>query len=399
MKPYTYNVDEHIATCKLTIDHKALCENWRILNAASPRARTAGVVKANGYGLGLGEVGLSLAAAGCEVFFVATPDEGMRLRRHLKTREIFVLSGLSHRNAPAYAESNLIPVLNRLEEIEIWSNFWKLRGSRRPCALQLDTGMNRAGMSENDIKKLAGNDKLRNSVNIITVISHLACGDEPTNQMNKQQLDRFIAYSKTFKGSEFSLANSAGINLGSDYHFDLVRAGIALYGGEFCDNLAGSNNVGDMHVVVTADAKIAQIRQVKKGEVIGYGGSHKFSKDSIVALVGVGYADGFLRSGSGSGVNIRTDSTKGSQGAMGSLCGYLVPVIGRISMDSTAFDISEVPQQIIENAIDIELFGKNIKLDDTGRAAGSNGYEVLTSIGQRYWRNHINQPEHAPGNA
>ena len=156
----TYNVGEHLASCRLTIDHGALCDNWRRLDAASPGARTASVVKANGYGLGLGDVGISLAAAGCEVFFVANVDEGIRLRRVLKTREIFVFSGLTSRNAAAFAESNLIPVLNSIEDIRVWAEFWKLRGSRRPCAVQFDTGMNRMGLSSADIAQFAKNDEL-----------------------------------------------------------------------------------------------------------------------------------------------------------------------------------------------------------------------------------------------
>lgn len=389
MKAATYNVDEHLATCKLTIDHAALCANWRVLDVKTPGARTGAVVKANGYGLGLGEVGLSLAAAGCDVFFVATPDEGIRLRRILKSREIFVFSGLTARNAAAYAESNLIPVLNTFDDIAVWSEFWKLRGSRRPCALQIDTGMNRMGLSAEDVNNIGRDDKLRNSINIITVLSHLACADEPDNEMNESQLAGFGESAKLFAGSELSFANSGGIFLGSRYHFNLVRPGIALYGGEY-------SSVGENcpQTVVTAQAKIVQMRNVKKGDMIGYGARHEFSSDRKIALVAAGYADGYHRAGSGNGVAIRKD---GSSGAMGALAGYKVPVVGRVSMDCTAFDVSDVPDQLAENAEYIELLGHNILLDDAARAAGTIGYELLTSLGQRFHRNHINQPEHSPG--
>lgn len=390
MKPATYNVDETLATCTLTIDHQALCENWRTLDKMSGSARTAAVIKANGYGLGLGEVGLSLAAAGCEVFFVATPDEGVRLRRLIKSREIFVFSGLNTRNAAAYAESNLIPVLNRFEDIAVWAEFWKLRGSRRPCALQIDTGMNRLGLCEADIQKLVGDKELLHSINIITVMSHLACGDEADHKMNGEQLARFKQYSALFGGCELSLANSAGIHLGSDYHFNLVRPGIALYGGE-----CGLPGESASNVVATAKAGIVQIRTMQKGEVIGYGGTHVFAQDTKVALASIGYSDGYHRATSGSGTALRDNK---SPGALGAIDAHKIPVLGRVSMDYTAFDVSDVPDAVLENASQIELFGDQIRLDDVARAAGTIGYEILTSLGQRYYRNHINQPEHSPQN-
>ncbi len=389
--PATYSVNEHLATCRVSIDHRALCDNWRALDKATPGARTAAVIKANGYGLGLGEVGLSLAAAGCEVFFVATPDEGVRLRRVLKTREIFVFSGLSNRNAAQYAESNLIPVLNTFDDIAVWAEFWKLRGSRKPCALQIDTGMNRLGLAANDIDKFCQDRELRYSVNVITLISHLACADDENSPMNGEQLQRFATQSAKFEGCELSLANSAGIGLGSAFHYDLVRPGIALYGGE-----CGAPGENDMQVVVRAQAKIIQVRQMKKNDVIGYGAAHTFTRDTKVALAAIGYADGYHRSASGSGVALREKVSAENPGAFGAIGEYKVPVLGRVSMDYTAFDVSDVPPQILENARYIELFGDHIKLDDAARAAGTIGYELLTSLGQRYFRNHINQPEHSP---
>jgi len=390
MNGATYIVDEHLATCRLTINHAALCDNWRALDAASPGARTAAVVKANGYGLGLGEVGLSLAAAGCEVFFVATPDEGVRLRRLLKSREIFVFCGLTTQNAAVYAESGLTPVLNTPDDIQVWSQFWKLRGSRKPCAVQLDTGMNRMGLSEKEIAEFVGNKELQHSLSIITVISHLACADEADNAMNREQLQRFVKRSKAFGKCELSLANSAGIGLGADYHFNLVRPGIALYGGE-----CSTPGEGSMKPVVKAEARIVQIRQVNKGDVIGYGGTHIFDRDSMVALVATGYADGYHRASSGAGVALRSDKNSGGFGAIG---GHKVAIVGRVSMDLTAFDVTDVPAQVLEDENYIELFGDKIKLDDAARAAGTIGYELLTSLGQRYFRNHINQPEHSPQN-
>jgi alanine racemase len=389
MKPITHNVEEHIATCKLSINHAALCENWRILDAATPGARTGSVVKANGYGLGLGEMGLSLAAAGCEAFFVASPDEGIRLRRSLRSREIFVFSGLTARNAAEYAEANLIPVLNSLEDIAVWAEFWKLRGSRRPCAIQIDTGMNRLGLGEKDIAQLTSNKELANSVNIITVMSHLASADVPDNPMNANQLERFQTSAQMFKGSELSFANSAGIGLGPEFHFNLVRPGISIYGGE-C-SVAEENK---MKVVATAEAIIIQVHQTKKGEKIGYGGLYEFTRDSKVAHIAAGYADGYLRTSWRSDKELAITS---GPGAMGWLDGHKVPVIGRVSMDYTAFDVTDVPDQVIEDASFIELIGHNILLDDAARAAGTIGYEVLTSLGQRYHRNHINQPEHSSG--
>ncbi|PHP68422.1 alanine racemase [Zhengella mangrovi] len=371
-----------MATARLTVDLDALAWNYRLLAEWSGQANAAAVVKADAYGTGLEQAGTALAGAGCETFFVAVPEEAVRLKRVLPGAQVFVLSGIfDEESAAVVAEAGAVPILNSLDQIDLWAGYWKARGSRRPCAIHVDTGMNRLGLSEAEALAFADRNARDHLVTPILLMSHLACADQRDHPLNRQQLDTFQRVRSAFGDIESSLANSAGVFLGSDYHFELTRPGIALYGGE-----AASGMANPMRAVVRAEARILQVRRVRAGEPVSYGAAQALERDSLVAVCGAGYADGYHRAGSGAGVPLRGSVAGGFHGA---LAGHRVPVVGRVTMDLTLFDITDVPDAGIAGAEWIELFGGTIPLDDAARAAGTIGYELLTSLGARYHRRHV----------
>ncbi len=359
--------DPLLASARLTIDLEALAANYKELAESSGEAKAAAVVKADAYGLGLEQVAPVLSKAGCETFFVALPEEGIALRRIIADADIYVLAGMTGAiAAAACAESSLTPVLNSTDEIKIWADYWKRRGSRRPCAIHVDTGMNRLGLPVREALAFAKFNELNHHVTTVLLMSHLACADQRDHPLNEQQLESFQALSAAFGNVDSSLANSAGVFMGADYHFDLTRPGISIYG--------GAPQIGEenpMRPVVVAEARILQIRNVRAGETISYGASFEAKRDSRIAVAGIGYADGYHRAGSGHGVALRDAH---SEGAVGWIAGHCIPVLGRVTMDLTAFDISELPDGTVKTGDWIELMGSNILIDDAARAAGTIPY-------------------------
>lgn len=374
--------EEELVTGRLRVNLGALRRNWRWLAEKAGNAETGAAVKANGYGLGLEEIGAALKQAGCRHFFTANTDEGIRLRRVAGDAEIFVLAGVSDENAPYFNESGLIPVLNSPRDIECWVRWCRRAGQRFDCAVHVDTGMNRLGLTAAEAMTFAGGNGGRNSIGICLLMSHLACADEPGNRKNGEQLALFEKIAGLFAGCRKSLANSAGLVLDQHYHFDLTRPGIALYGGAFSDQ------TGPLEPVAKLEGRILQIRQVKRNETVGYGGVAGADTDRTIAIAGLGYGDGILRSASGAGVPLR-QVTGGGHGWTG---GYKVPVVGRISMDMTAFDVTRVPAALLESRPWIEFIGENASLDDFANAAGTIAYEVLTGMGSRVSRRYENGP-------
>ena len=361
----------------LTIDLTALADNWKSLAHKAPSSETGAVVKANAYGLGIEVAVPVFYEAGCRTFFTAMAEEAVRVRKLFKDVRVFVLNGLFEDTVSTIKENNLIPVLSSIEQV----TFWAKLASGKPSALHVDTGMNRLGLVTSDAGELAENSQLRSEAGIRTLISHFACADDPEDSLNHQQMEAYKSIADAFSDLEKSLANSAAILSNTASHYDLTRPGIALYGGEAINDLPNP-----MKPVVSARTRILQIRQVKPGETIGYGATHKFTSNSDVAICSAGYADGFHRSSSGSGVPLRKGAPIGGYGWMD---GYKVPIVGRVSMDLTAFDISQVPKSVQQKCKWIELFGQNIALDDAARSCGTIGYELLTGLGQRYIRETI----------
>lgn len=361
-----------MARSLLTFDLAALAANWRAMKALSGGARTGAAVKADAYGTGAAEVVPALVEAGCRDFFVADIGEGVAARKVAGDARIFVLAGLDAANAGDHAAHDLVAVLNRIEDIETWLT----HGGGRPCALHFDTGMNRLGMPGGEIERAAA---LAKGLNLALVMSHLACGDEPAHAKNRGQLDAFRKIAARFPRAPASLAASGGVFLGADFRFDLTRPGIALYGGQ---PVIGQPN--PMAVVVTFEAAILQVRRAAKGETIGYGATQTLARDSVIAVTAAGYADGFPRAASG--------SDAAPSRVTGWLAGHRVALLGRVSMDLSAFDVTDVPEETLAKATSIELFGPHAPLDEFARACGTIAYEVLTRMGKRAERRYIGLP-------
>lgn len=373
--------DPMLAGCRLSVNLDALADNYRTMVRLSGKAKTAAVVKADAYGLGVEPVGKALAAAGCERFFVTWPEEGIALRRVDAKSEIFVLGGvLEEHAAAACAEANLVPVLNSPQEATVWMEYWRKRGGRRPCAIHVDTGMNRLGFPVADAAELAVAIRESHVVTPILIMSHLACADDPRHPKNLEQLGIFNRVRQGFPGVESSLANSAGVMLGAAYHFDLTRPGIALYGG------APAGMPNPMRAVVTAEALVRQIRFARAGETVSYGATLTLRRDTAIAVASIGYGDGFHRCASGSGVPLRETSVAGGHGFV---AGQRVPILGRVTMDVTMFDTTDLGPDAVKPGDWIELFGSNIDIEEAAIAAGTISYEVLTDLGRRYYRRYV----------
>ncbi len=369
-----------VAPARLVIRPQAVVENWRRMQAMSGKARASAVVKADAYGLGAEDIVPALYEAGCRDFFVAVPDEGMLARQVAPDARIFVLSGVWPGTEAQFFDYDLVPVLASEDQIACWTNAVSQAGDH-PCALMVDTGMNRLGLTVDEAAELANDPTRPASFSPVLVMSHLACADRPDHPLNRQQLESFQQVATEFEGIESSLSNSAGTALGADYHFNVTRPGIALYGGG-----TGRADMSAGMSAVTAEARIVQLRNINAGECVSYGATFMASRDTRLAVVAAGYADGIHRSLSGEGVPLRQAVP---QGAIGFINGHRVPVAGRITMDLTIFDVTDVPETEIRVGDYIELFGENIHLDEAASAAGTIGYELLTSLGNRYQRAYV----------
>lgn len=367
------------APVRLTVDLGALTDNWRDMARRSGNARTAAVVKADAYGLGLEDCGTALYEAGARDFFVAVPQEGATLRTYAPDARIYVLSGIWPGQEDFFFDHDLVPVLASEEQLAFWMSVIADR-DEHPCALQVDTGFNRLGLPLEDALALADDVSRPASFAPVLVMSHLHSGDNPSSPLSRVQLEAFQQVAEAFEGIEASLSASAGIFLGSEYHFDLTRPGIAVYGGE------AVNGMQPLKTVAKAEARIIQIREAAAGSTVSYGATHQLSRNSRLAVVSAGYADGYLRSLSGSGVPLRAGGTPGAFGFVGNT---RVPVLGRVTMDMVIFDITDVPDGDIRVGDYIELFGPNVPLDEAARAGGTIGYELLTSLGLRHERRYI----------
>ncbi|MEM7302815.1 MAG: alanine racemase [Pseudomonadota bacterium] len=354
------------AGTRLRVDLDALVANWRQAQEKVGRAQAAAAVKADAYGLGLEPVAGALIDAGCTDFFVATIEEGVRLCALNTGINIHLLSGLLPGFADICRSHSLIPALYSAETYREWM----AECPDKPHTLHLGTGINRLGLPVVDYREIAV--QIKNSVyhRPDLLMSHLACADEPDHPMNAEQLDLFNELRALLPDVPCSLSNSAGIDLGPDFHFDMVRPGIALYGGW---------NLADYQTVASFEARVAQIKKVKKGERIGYGGSHTFDRDGEIAVVSAGYADGYHRSASGSGTAMRDLQ----EPAKAWIKGHFVPSLGRVSMDLAAFDVTDLPEGTAQAGDWIEIFGRNVSIDGVAQGCGSIGYEMLTSVGAR----------------
>ena len=363
---------EDLAGAVLTIDLVALKDNWRRLNTRAGSAECGAAVKGNGYGLGIEPVARALWDAGCRTYFVARPKEGEELRGHLPDAIIYVLDGLFAGQAEFYAKLNLCPALIAIEEAREWAGFGRVYGRKLACAIHVDTGINRLGFSKPEFDALLDDAFLMEGLNVSLLMSHLACADEPSHSLNARQRDMFDAVRAKLPGIPASLANSSGIFLGNAYTHDLVRPGIALYGG---NPLTGSPN--PMRAVAHLEGTVLQVRNVRVGETVGYGATWEASRPSRIAVLGAGYKDGVPRA---------LSSKQPGGPAQVFINGKRCPVIGRISMDMMAADITGLMPHSVVRGTRAEILGSNILIDEAAAWAGTISYELLTRLGSRYAR-------------
>ncbi|MDB9801365.1 MAG: alanine racemase [Yoonia sp.] len=340
-----------MSTGHITIDLDAIIANWRALDKMS-KSETAAVVKADGYGLGAGRVAKALAKAGARKFFVAVAEEGAILRQALgEGPQINILSGHMSGDTDMIGDLDLTPMLNSIDQIS--RHFEALPG--HAFGIQLDTGMNRLGMEWDEWGAIA---EIALAQHPTLVMSHLACADEPDHPMNAFQLDVFHQMTDGISVPR-SLAATGGILLGKDYHFDMTRPGIGLFGGLPFENARH---------VVQMDLPVIQIRNLNAGEVVGYGNAWQAERPSRIATISAGYADGLLRSMSDKATLYYGDEP--------------CTLVGRVSMDLLTVDVTDLS----EDPHALTILGAQQTVDQLARVAGTIGYEILTSLGNRYTR-------------
>jgi alanine racemase len=347
------------APAVLTVDLGAVVANWQALHRLDGVA-VAGVVKADGYGLGAGPVASALYQAGCRQFFVAWLQEALAIRALVPGAGVAVLGGMIPGSEAAFVGADVTPVLGSLDEVDRWRRL----GQGRPWMLHVDTGMSRLGLTPAEVSTLA-QDAERLGVLPVCLMSHLVSSEVAADPLNRMQLERFIAARRMLPPMPGSLANSSGIFLGADFGFDLVRPGAALYGINPTPGLANP-----MRPVVRLSVRVLSVREIPAGDSVGYNATWVAGRPSRIATAALGYADGFLRTLSGR--------------AVASFDGIPVPLVGRVSMDLTTFDVTDVPS--VQPGSWLDLLGPGCTADDLAEAAGTNGYEILTSLGPRYQR-------------
>lgn len=356
----------------LRVDLDAIAGNYRLLQSRLTGGAGCGaVVKADSYGLGMARVAPALYAAGCRDFFVALLDEAIALRAALPGEaDIHVFSGVTAACAGEFTRHRLIPVLNHLGQIADFAAHARRLGDKLTADIHVDTGMNRLGLPQAEVAELAAQPALLDGLSVRLAMSHLACGDEPDHPLNGAQRERFIAARQrvpALAAAKASFANSAGVFLGPDFHFDLARTGAALYG-----LTPHMNRPNPMAQVVRLQGRILQVRDVDSPMTVGYGAAHKVTGRGRIATVGVGYADGYLHA-----------LTNRGHAHIGDI---QVPVVGRVSMDLITLDVSQVPPALATPDCLVDLIGPRCPPDTLAKDAGTIGYEILTSLGRRYPR-------------
>ncbi len=359
----------------LTVDLNILAKNFAFLKSKLKKGTScSAVVKSDAYGLGLTPVVTRLSKEGCNRFFVALLDEAIEVRSILekldKTAAIYMLNGLPENSEKELGHYKIVPILNSIKEIERWSSFAKQSDKIFDGIVNIDTGMSRLGLDNKELESFSLNPQMTEGINITHVMSHLACGDDRNDNKNERQRHLFEKCCLHFGSVKLSLANSAGIFLGNQFHYDLVRPGAAIYGLQPI-----RNEINKIQQIVQIKAKILQTFFVDANATVGYGATFRTTRKSRLATVSIGYGDGYFR-------------TLGNRG-----CGYVgttkVPIVGRISMDLITFDVTDVAEKDTFPGAMIELIGPNYTVDNLAMDAGTIGYEVLTSLGSRYSRNYV----------
>jgi len=355
----------------LTVDLSAIEANWRSLGRRVMPSECSAVIKADAYGCGIEPVAARLSKAGCRTFFVADLGEARRVRAVAPDTTIYVLNGLLPNTAAAFADLRARPVIGSMQELAEWDAFTNAQQWQGGAALHVDTGMNRLGISANEAAALAPRIRSENH-GIKLLMSHLACSQMPEHPLNTSQINLFREVRILYRGIPSSLANSSGVFLGNPAHCDMVRPGVALYG---VNPTPGRSN--PMRPVIELQARIVQTRTIARGETVGYDAAWTAKRATRLAIVALGYADGYPRAGSASDL---------APGAEAIIAGTRCPIAGRVSMDLVAIDVTDIPNGGVKRGHLATMIGDEISVDDLATAAGTIGYEVLTSLGKRYHR-------------
>lgn len=358
---------------ELTVDLAALAANFKTMQKNAGTAETSAVVKADGYGLGMAHIAPALAKAGCKTFWVAQLNEAISLRALLPDAVIYVLNGLPQGTAAQFEAHDLRPCLITKAQIQEWQAHCLSQSQTHkalPACLFVDSGFNRLGFGELDIAELLTQPDIFEGWELCLIASHLACADDPTHPMNGAQLERFRNALAVLPPAPASLANSGGTMLGPDYHFDMVRTGTMLYG---CSATAREEDA--LAPIAALRAPLLQIRRISAGESIGYGATFTAGGEMTIGIASLGYGDGLSRHfGNQSPSPIRF-----------SLAGQPVSLLGRVSMDSLAIDLTNLPQ-MPEIGDMVEIFGHDNPIDRLAHQGNTISYELLTSLGSRYNR-------------
>ncbi len=354
----------------LRIDLGALVANYCMIAAQVAPSAVAGVVKADAYGLGAITVSRALLEAGCRHFFVAHLCEAVALKPHLPAdATLYILNGLRAGAEAECAGIGAVPVLNALAQIDAWAATARSLGRALPAVVQVDSGMSRLGLMPEELATLRAGPERLDGIDVQLVMTHLACADDPSSPVNADQRALFDQIAAQFPGVPRSIDNSGGALAQDVQHGDIVRAGIALYGG------APHGDPNPMAAVVALDAYIMQLRQVPAGTGVGYGLTHRCDRPSRIATISVGYADGWPRH----------VSNRGSA----YIGGIRVPVVGRVSMDSMALDVTDLSADLLHPGAPVELLGPHQTIDAVAAQADTIGYEILTRLGSRYDRTYL----------
>ena len=354
---------------QVTVDLAALGRNYATMREKSGGAQAAAVIKADAYGLGMEKVVPKLLAMECRSFFVAQEKEGYAARELAPDADIYVLNGLPAGAAQNFAEAGLRPCLISLKQIAEWQNHCRAHGAHAACVF-VDTGFNRLGLDEAEVQTLASDPTLFEDWTLALVASHLACADDADHPMNRAQLEKFRYARDLLPDAPSSLANSGGVLLGPNFCFDMTRIGISLYGG----SPHGTDETA-LESVVTLHAPVLQTRALGAGDSVGYGATFTAARDMTIGIVGLGYGDGLLRSLGNRDTGIARLLVNNTP----------VPLIGRMSMDTLAIDLTDLEKPVACGDM-VTVFGPKNPIDALATQGQTISYELLTSLGGRYNR-------------
>ena len=367
-----------MGAARLNINLDALKANYQYLDSCSPpTCATGAAVKADAYGLGLAPVSHALYDSGCRHFFVAHADEAITLRRSFAEKQcyIFVLEGPQANELKDYDAYKLTPIINTTDQIEHLVSFNKTNISTLPSALHIDTAMSRLGLAPNDVQRMAKHLTPNGSLPLCLVMSHLACADNPLHSLNSEQLNMFSTLTAQIEHTPKSLANSAGILLGEKYHFDLTRPGISLYGA-MADPATKDKRLSS---VLNWQAEILQIREIDKGQSVGYGAEFTADTAMKLATIGAGYADGYSRT---------LYKPERNRTALVGIGGHAAPLVGRVSMDLIVADVSKIPDSVLQKSQHADLIWSGYPLEQMALDRQTIAYEVMTGLGGRAKRHY-----------